>query len=203
MKDRQPRQHSQALRFLQYSSHYDRLSQQPSFHRSTTCLRIWAPIPMDTQDIYKAAVITPIGLFEYVLISFGLNNAAQIMQQRYIVSIIRDIPNCYAYLDDLLIASSDQETDGRLSLKTDSSDFTVGTVLQQNIESTEEPLGLLSRKLIATEKKYSTFDRELLSVYLSVKLFRYMLEGREVVIYTVHKPLLFAFTRIHDNSTPR
>ncbi|GBO21977.1 hypothetical protein AVEN_154546-1, partial [Araneus ventricosus] len=49
--------------------------------------------------------------------------------------------------------------DGRLSLKADSSDFTVGTVLQQNIDSTEEPLGLLSRKLIATEKKYSTFDR--------------------------------------------
>ncbi|GBN14599.1 hypothetical protein AVEN_25810-1 [Araneus ventricosus] len=30
-----------------------------------------------------------------------------------------------------------------------------------------------------------------------------MLEGREVVIYTDHNPLVFAFTRKHDNNTPR
>ncbi|GBM51745.1 hypothetical protein AVEN_175312-1 [Araneus ventricosus] len=30
-----------------------------------------------------------------------------------------------------------------------------------------------------------------------------MLESREVVIYTDHKSLVFAFTRKHDNSTPR
>ncbi|GBM75668.1 Retrovirus-related Pol polyprotein from transposon opus [Araneus ventricosus] len=93
--------------------------------------------------------------------------------------------------------------DARLSLMTDASDFAVGAVLQQHIESIVEHLGLFSRKLTATEKKYSTFDRELLSIYLSVKHFRYVLEGREVVIYTDHKPLVFAFTRKHDNSTPR
>ncbi|GBN13780.1 hypothetical protein AVEN_258378-1 [Araneus ventricosus] len=86
---------------------------------------------------------------------------------------------------------------------TDASDFAVGAVLQQHIESTIEPLGFFSRKLTATEKKYSTFDRELLFIYLSVKLFRYMREGREAVIYTDNKPLVFAFTRKHDNSNPR
>ncbi|GBN78102.1 hypothetical protein AVEN_194688-1 [Araneus ventricosus] len=30
--------------------------------------------------------------------------------QRYMDSIIRDIPSCYAYVDDLLIASVDQES---------------------------------------------------------------------------------------------
>ncbi|GBO21184.1 hypothetical protein AVEN_74431-1 [Araneus ventricosus] len=85
---------------------------------------------------------------------------------------------------------------------TDTSDFAVGAVLQQHIESIVEPLGFFSRKPSAAEKKYSTFDREL-SIYLSVKPFRYMLEGRRVVIYTDHKPLVFAFTRKHDNSTPR
>ncbi|GFW39668.1 transposon Tf2-9 polyprotein [Trichonephila clavipes] len=93
--------------------------------------------------------------------------------------------------------------DALLSLMTDASDFAVGSVLQQHIETTVEPLGFFSRKLSATEKKYSTFDRELLSIYLSVKHFRHMLEGREVIIYTDHKPLVFAFTRKHDNSTPR
>ncbi|GFW42130.1 retrovirus-related Pol polyprotein from transposon 17.6 [Trichonephila clavipes] len=93
--------------------------------------------------------------------------------------------------------------DARLSLMTDASDFAVGSVLQQHIETTIESLGFFSRKLSATEKKYSTFDRELLSIYLSVKHFRHMLEGLEVIIYTDHKPLAFAFTRKHDNSTPR
>ncbi|GBM83303.1 Retrovirus-related Pol polyprotein from transposon opus [Araneus ventricosus] len=86
---------------------------------------------------------------------------------------------------------------------TDASDFPAGAVLQQHIESKVEPLGFFSMKLSATENKYSTFESELLSIYLSVKHFRYMLKGREVVIYTNHKPLVFAFTRKHDNSTTR
>ncbi|GBM97987.1 Pro-Pol polyprotein [Araneus ventricosus] len=64
---------------------------------------------MNPRDIHKTAVITPIGLFEYVFMTFGLRNAAQTMQ-RYIDSIIRDIPSCYAYVDDLLIASLVQES---------------------------------------------------------------------------------------------
>ncbi|GBL94599.1 hypothetical protein AVEN_58557-1 [Araneus ventricosus] len=91
------------------------------------------------------------------------------------------------------IALSFPAADARLSLMTDASDFAVGAVLQQHIESKVEPLDFFSRKLTATEKKYSTFDRELLSIYLSVKHFRYMLEGREV-IYTDHKPLQGSYT---------
>ncbi|GBO06263.1 Transposon Ty3-I Gag-Pol polyprotein [Araneus ventricosus] len=64
---------------------------------------------MNPRDIHKTAVITPIGLFEYVSMTFGLRNAAQTMQ-RYIDSIIRDIPSCYAYVDDLWIASAEQES---------------------------------------------------------------------------------------------
>ncbi|GBN24061.1 Retrovirus-related Pol polyprotein from transposon opus [Araneus ventricosus] len=89
-----------------------------------------------------------------------------------------------------------------LSLMTDASDFAVGAVLQQHFESIVEPLVFFSRKLSATEKKYSTFGSELLSIYLSVKHIRYMLEGCEVVILTDHKPLIFVFTRKH-NSSPR
>ena len=42
------------------------------------------------------------------------------------------------------------------------------------------------------ETRYSTFDRELLAVYLSIKHFRYFLEGRLFHVLTDHKPLTYA-----------
>lgn len=58
-----------------------------------------------------------------------------------------------------------------------------------------------------TERKYSTYDRELLAIYLSniaIRHFRYMVEGREFTVYTDHKPLTFAFFKINSESeTPR
>lgn len=38
-------------------------------------------------------------------------------------------------------------------------------------------------------QKYSTYDRELLAVYSVVKKLRHMLEGRNFIIFTDHKPL--------------
>lgn len=37
--------------------------------------------------------------------------------------------------------------------------------------------------------KYSTYDRELQAIYMAVKHFRKMFEGRRLIIFTVHKPL--------------
>jgi methylase of polypeptide subunit release factors len=47
--------------------------------------------------------------------------------------------------------------------------------------------------LDATQQRYTTYDRELLAAYLSIRYFRHMLEGREFVLFTDHKPLTFAF----------
>ncbi|KYQ52555.1 hypothetical protein ALC60_08323 [Trachymyrmex zeteki] len=49
------------------------------------------------------------------------------------------------------------------------------------------------KKLSETQRKFSTYDRELYAIYSSVKFFRYMLEGRECIIATDHKPLTNAF----------
>ena len=40
---------------------------------------------------------------------FGLRNAAQTFQ-RHIENIIRGLDGCYAYLDDILVASTDQNS---------------------------------------------------------------------------------------------
>ena len=75
----------------------------------------------------------------------------------------------------------------------DASDSAMGAALHQLRDKTLEPLGFFSKKFNSAQTSYSTYDRELLAAYEGVKYFRYILEGREFVIYTDHKPLTFAF----------
>lgn len=53
------------------------------------------------------------------------------------------------------------------------------------------------------QKNYSTYYRELLAAYLVVEHYRHMLEGREFIIFTDHKPPTFAFKQNPDTATPR
>ena len=76
-----------------------------------------------------------------------------------------------------------------LGLTTDSSDFAVGGVLEQFNGRCWEPLAFFSKKLKQAETRYSTFDRELLAVVLAIKHFRHMVEARNLIIFTDHKPL--------------
>ena len=78
------------------------------------------------------------------------------------------------------------------SIMSDASDKAVGAVLQQFIGSEWRPISYFSRKLRPPETRYSTFDRELLAVYLAIKHFRHFVEGREFFVLTDHKPLTYA-----------
>lgn len=85
-----------------------------------------------------------------------------------------------------------------ISLTTDASNLAVGAVLQQSMDGTSVPLAFFSQKLRPLELKYSTFDRELLALYLSIHHFRYFLEGRQFTIFTDHKPLTHCMSKVSD-----
>ncbi|GFR76397.1 Pol polyprotein [Elysia marginata] len=90
-----------------------------------------------------------------------------------------------------------------IALTSDASDVAVGAVLEQLSNGSWQPLAFFSKQLRPAEKKYSTFDRELLGLYLAVKHFRYFLEARRFAMFTDHKSLVGAMLKLSDPWTAR
>lgn len=93
--------------------------------------------------------------------------------------------------------------DAKLVLHVDASNYAVGAALQQLNNGHLEPLGFYSKRMTDTQKRYSTYDRELLGIYQAIRHFKHMIEGRECIVRTDHKPLTFAFLQKSDKASPR
>ena len=71
-------------------------------------VRSYHQIAVNAVDVQKTAVITPFGLFEFTRMPFGLKNAAQSFQ-RLMDSVCHDFDFVFVYLDDVLVASTDEQ----------------------------------------------------------------------------------------------
>lgn len=95
------------------------------------------------------------------------------------------------------------EVNAPLSLMVDASNNAVGGVVQQLKGNAWQPIAFFSHRLQPAETRYSTFGRELLAVFLTIKHFRYMLDGRPFCVFTDHKPLIYAFHAKPDRYNQR
>ena len=88
---------------------------------------------------------------------------------------------------------------GQFHLSTDASESAAGAVLAQIEDGVTTPVAFYSRNFSPAETRCSTVGRELLAVYLAVKHFQHLLEGRQFTVYTDHKPLTFAIGNISSS----
>nr|CAX82619.1 Transposon Ty3-G Gag-Pol polyprotein [Schistosoma japonicum] len=70
------------------------------------------------------------------------------------------------------------------ALMVDASDKAVAGTLNQLVKNAWKMIAFFSKKLVPAETRYSILGRELLAIYLTIKHFRHMLEGREFTAYT-------------------
>ena len=65
-------------------------------------------VPMAEEDICKTAVAAPFGLFDFLVLPLGLRNATQTFQ-RFLDNLLRHLPFCRWYIDDIIVFSKDYE----------------------------------------------------------------------------------------------
>lgn len=96
-------------------------------------------------------------------------------------------------------------TGAPLAIFADASTTCAGATLNQFVNNSWKPLGFFSRRFSEAQQRYSTYDRELLAMYMAIKHFRHLIEGTSLTIYTDHKPLTYMFQKnsISKSECPR
>ena len=72
-------------------------------------------------------------------------------------------------------------------IHTDASHYQLGGVISQD----GKPIAFYSRKLNDAQTRYTTTERELLSIVETLKAYRNILLGHDIVVHTDHKNLVY------------
>lgn len=71
----------------------------------------------------------------------------------------------------------------------DAADQSVGSVISQGVMPHDKPIQYFSRSLTEVQQRYSTTEKEMLSIILALENFRYFIFNRHFIICTDHKPI--------------
>ena len=125
-----------------------------------------------------------------------LHCALQKSTPRQVLSRRAEIDNAFTSFKAALSEAtmlSHPEPEAHIFLTSDASEQAVGAVLEQYVQGVWQPLAFFSKRLRTPEKKYSTFDRELLGLYPAIRHFRFFLSAN-----SNHKPLVGAKSKLSD-----
>ena len=95
--------------------------------------------------------------------------------------------------DDVMLSFPDFNKS--FEIHTDASDYQLGSVIMQG----NKPIAFYSRKLNTAQRKYTTGEREMLSIVETLRAYRNILLGHDIIIYTDHKNLVNDQTR-HESA---
>ena len=125
----------------------------------------------------------------HILLSSTKTKSQVLNWKEITLNAFRNIKDALANACLLSFPSSDAST----CLVTDASD----------VDETWKPIAFFFKVMKSAEKCYSTFDKELLALYLAIKHFRHYVEGRHFHVLTDHKPLTYALNTHSDRYSPR
>ena len=77
------------------------------------------------------------------------------------------------------------------TVTTDASDLAIGAVLSQNDEIGERPVAYMSKTLNSTQRRYATYDKEMLAVLEALRIWKPYLASKPFTIVTDHAPLQY------------
>ena len=81
-----------------------------------------------------------------------------------------------------------------LALTTDASKVALGATLDQFVDGAWRPLGMWSKMLKPQQQTYSTYRRELMAIQLAMRHFNEDFNGRHLIIFSNHRPLVGTFS---------
>ena len=88
-------------------------------------------------------------------------------------------------------------------IRSDSSMFGLGAMLEQLVGNDWKPVAFASRRLDSAEQNYAQIERETLSVLFACERFHEYIYGREVIVQNDHKPLKTIFSKSIVSCPPR
>jgi hypothetical protein len=108
--------------------------------------------------------------------------------------------DCQMAFDNLKrIITSEQvlllpDFDSPFRIESDASNYGVGAVLSQEVKNDWRPVAYFSKHLSKQQQNYSTSEKELLAIVLSLEYFKQFVYGRPITILTDHQPLKYLLT---------